>query len=120
MNIIGKLVAERMTREDYIFTDVIDTQALPDIDQVVFQFALGPMSPETGVGVQQFCGSDGENFDSMGDGLSFSPDNCANGVFGSLPGSLKSSGERFVKFGFNCNGDHVDVLLFGAVVAPQA
>jgi hypothetical protein len=116
MNIIGSLVAQRMTREDYVFTDIIDTHAHPDVDQVAFQFAIGPMSPETGVDVQQFCGNDGVNFDSMGDGLSFSPDNCANGVFGSLPGSLKSSGERYVKFGFNCNGDAVNVLLFGAVV----
>jgi len=117
MNIVGSLVASHMMREDYIFTDVIDTHEHPDIDAVVFQFAIGSIPEGVTIDVQQFCGDNGVNFDPMGETQSFDSNTCANGVFGQLAGSLKSSGERYVKFGFNCNGD-VDVLLFGAIIAP--
>lgn len=117
MNIIGRLVAEHMMVEDYVFTDKIDTHDFPDLDSALFQFAIGPIPEGIFVDVQQFCGDDGVNFDSMGETQSFSNDNCPEGIFGTLLGSLKSSGERYVKFGFNCNGDTVDLLLFGAVIA---
>lgn len=116
MNIIGRLVAEHMTREDYVFTDVIDSNDFPDIGAVLFQFAIGPVPEGVSIDVQQFCSDDGAQFDNMGEIRTFNHDNCPEGVFGTLPGSLKSSGERYVKFGFNCNGDAVDVLLFGAVI----
>lgn len=114
MNTINSVAPSHQTREDYLYTPVIDTQDYPGVDDVGFIYGISPTG-DAGVEVSQFCSEDGVQWNNMGETVSFNSENAAQGVTGILRGKLKNDA-RFQRFGFNVSGDNVDVWLFGLVI----
>jgi len=115
MKIIGNLLSKNQTSEDYFYSVVIDSQAHPEIKDIQFQYAISELPADRTVEVDLFCSADGVSWTNMGLTKTYNHDNTVGGVYDFLDAHVDED-ERFVKFGFNCNGDNFDALLFGAVI----
>ena len=114
MNILS-IVAHHQTSEDYVYSDAIDHEINPEIEEIEFRFVIPALGEDISIDVGLLCSDDGIQWASMGEQLSFNYLSCPNGTYGILQRNI-NDGERFHKFGFNINGETVDVIVFGVVL----